>query len=59
MTAKEAIWRLKVKNIIKTEAIKEFAERLHEEAKSNKWNGTICGVDIDNLVKEMVGENNG
>jgi hypothetical protein len=44
------------KNQLKAEAIKEFAERLKEKAKNNEWNGTICGVDIDNLVKEMVGE---
>ena len=42
--------------IIKSESIKEFAERLKEQAKNNEWNGTICGVDIDNLVKEMVGD---
>lgn len=38
---------------IKDEAIKEFAERLKEKAKANEWNGTVCGIDIDNLVKEM------
>ena len=41
---------------VKAEAIKEFAERLKEKAKKNEWNGTICGLDIDELVKEMVGE---
>ena len=41
---------------IKAEAVKEFAERLKEKAKSNEWNGTICGLDIDNLIKEMIGE---
>ena len=40
----------------KSEAVKEFAERLKEKAKANEWNGTICGLDIDNLVEEMVGE---
>ena len=40
----------------KKEAIKEFAERLKDKAKANEWNGTICGLDIDTLVKEMVGE---
>ena len=43
---------------IKAEAYKEFAERLKEQAKTNEWNGTICGVDIDNLLKELVGEDN-
>ena len=40
---------------VKAEAIKEFAERLKEKSKNNEWNGTICGADIDNLVKEMKG----
>ena len=40
----------------RNEAIKEFAERLKEQAKANEWNGTICGLDIDRLEKEMVGE---
>ena len=43
----------------KAEAYKEFAERLKERAKANEWNGTICGLDIDNLKKELVGEQNG
>ena len=38
------------------QAIKEFAKRLKEKAKKNEWNGTICGLDIDEFVKEMVGE---
>lgn len=42
-----------------SEAYKEFADRLKEKAKVNEWNGTICGNDIDNLLKEMVGEDNG
>ena len=41
----------------KSEAIKEFAERLKEEATvdddSTWW---VANIDIDNLVKEMVGE---
>jgi hypothetical protein len=41
---------------IKAEAYKEFAERLKATAKANEWNGTICGVDIDNLLKELVGD---
>ena len=36
-----------------SEAVKEFAEMLKEKAKANEWNGTICGLDIDNLVKEF------
>ena len=46
------------------DAIKEFAERLKEKAKRGK--GHLGNVyhsvevnDIDNLVKEMVGDNNG
>lgn len=38
---------------VRAEAIEEFAERLKEKAKANEWNGTICGLDIDTLVKEM------
>ncbi|MBO5463772.1 MAG: hypothetical protein J6A49_10730 [Clostridia bacterium] len=37
-----------------TEAIKEFAERLKEEMR--KYCGEITEDDIDNLIKEMVGE---
>lgn len=50
---------------IKTEAIKEFAERLKTEyAKGMSWfkkkeSYYVDVSDIDNLVKEMVGENNG
>jgi hypothetical protein len=44
---------------ISAEAYKEFAERLKAMAKANEWNGTICGVDIDNLLKELVGDENG
>lgn len=39
---------------IKSEAIKEFVEKLKEDLKSNNY---IVSFDrIDNLVKEMVGE---
>ena len=41
---------------IENEAIKEFAERLKE--KNRYPNGTIYVEWIDNLVKEMVGDNN-
>lgn len=48
---------------IKSEAIKEFAERLKEKAdyyeNGQGWEGDIYYADdVDNLVKEMVGENN-
>lgn len=53
----------KFRKAIKSEAIKEFAERLKEEAEECgriDFNGcTYCAVGfhhIDNLVKEMVGE---
>jgi DNA anti-recombination protein RmuC len=39
--------------LLKTEAIKEFAERLKEYS---KWYSYVTPRDIDNLVKEMVGE---
>lgn len=43
----------------KSEAIKEFAERLKEETLTTDKFGEILLVqDIDNLAKEMVGENN-
>lgn len=42
---------------IKTEAIKEFAERLKEEALPKcDWDDCVNVEDIDNLLKEMVGE---
>ena len=40
------------------EKIKELTEkneRLKAKAKDNEWNGTICGEDIDQIAKEMVG----
>ena len=48
---------------IKSEAIKEFAERLKEKSFQSFGNYGITRdvvevCDIDNLVKEMVGENN-
>lgn len=46
----------------KTEAIKEFAERLKDETFKMDYCGSNYDVvdvdDIDNLVKEMVGDNN-
>ena len=50
---------LKSLKTVKVEAYKEFAERLKERAKANEWNGTICGLDIDNLLKELGGAENG
>lgn len=48
----------KLKKQLKSEAIKEFAERLKEHLKGN--GGLFCvttmNVQIDNLVREMVGE---
>ena len=48
---------------VKATAVKEFAERLKEEidirpTHSNEQNKYVCFL-IDNLVKEMAGENNG
>ena len=42
----------------KAEAIKEFAERLHSKAfhDVNDGEAIVCCCDIDNLVKEMVGD---
>ena len=45
------------KGEIKSEAIKEFAERLKEDCPANLL--VIHFDAIDNLVKEMVGDNNG
>ena len=41
----------------KTEAYKEFAERLKERGRSSLGNQFVIGW-IDNLLKEMVGDNN-
>ena len=43
---------------IKAEAYKEFAERLKEKGKSSLGNQFVISW-IDNLLKEMVGEDNG
>ena len=42
----------------KAEAIKEFAERLNDKAfhDMNDGEAIVCCCDIDNLVKEMVGD---
>jgi 2-iminoacetate synthase ThiH len=43
---------------VKVDAYKEFAERLKAMSKANEWNGTICGVDIDNILNKLVGDEN-
>ena len=52
---------------LKAEAIKEFAERLKDKSSKIslvcsgalvKTDYTIAGTDLDNLVKEMVGDHN-
>ena len=43
-------------NTTATEAVKEFAKKLKEKRKTK---GEIWDSDIDNLVKEMVGADNG
>lgn len=55
---KDAYTMLQTKNeIIKSEAVKEFAERLKEMATQGFWEtDAYVGVEqIDSLVKEMVG----
>lgn len=44
---------------IKSEAIKEFAERLNETKFKHGSDHIIYADNIDTLVKEMIGENNG
>ena len=42
----------------KSEAIKEFAERLKENSIATfSWNGVVLVEEIDNLLKELVGDN--
>ena len=47
----------KMYHIIKTEAVKEFAERLKTKASDFEFGEAVWVVYIDNLVKEMVGDN--
>lgn len=48
-----------LRNKIKAEAVKEFAERLKEKERPAFPLAMVIDVyEIDNLVKEMVGENN-
>ena len=44
---------------IKAEAYKEFAERLKKLQYLSIVNTVVSVNDIDNLLKELVGENNG
>ena len=55
---KDAYTMLQTKNeIIKSEAIKEFAERLKEQKKTSTLDSRIYTTEmINNLVKEMIGE---
>lgn len=64
-SVKEDILRMPTANVveagkieqIKSEAVKEFAERLKEKAHNRIYRKDIVyEVEIDNLVKEMVGE---
>ena len=49
---------MKMYDTIKAEAYKEFAERLKENSIATfSWNGVVLVEEIDNLVKEMVGDN--
>ena len=59
--------RICTADFFKAEAIKEFAERLKEKSSKIslvcsgalvKTDYTIAGTDLDNLVKEMVGDDN-
>lgn len=48
------------KGVVRAKAIKEFAERLKKEAMTKwDWNDYVEVEEIDNLVKEMVGADNG
>lgn len=48
-----------ISDVVRAEAIKEFAERLKQRAKENKaflLNESITTNDIDEILQEMVGE---
>ena len=50
---------MKMYDTIKAEAYKEFADRLKENSIATfSWNGVVLVEEIDNLLKEMVGDNN-
>ena len=44
------------KNEIRAESVKEFAERLKKECVQDGAFGYVSAYEIDNLVKEMVGD---
>ena len=49
---------MKMYNVIKAEAYKEFAERLKENSIATfSWNGVVMVDDIENLLKEMERDN--
>ena len=49
---------MKMYDTIKAEAYKEFADRLKENSIATfSWNGVVLVEEIDNLLKEMVGDN--
>ena len=64
MTENEQLEMIGIINRIKAEAYKEFAERLKEKAEKHDCRYYMSGYsvtavdvkDIDNLLKEMVGE---
>lgn len=58
----QASWNGQLKTAIRNLAIQEFAERLKEKGRTVTTGHGVVGTvvddwDIDNLVKEMVGEN--
>ena len=58
---KEQLYNLRMTAYsIKAEAYKEFAERLKENSIATfSWEGVVMVEEIDNLLKEKVGDNNG
>ena len=55
IAAEEYDWQCKT---AKAEAHKEFADRLKENSIATfSWNGVVLVEEIDNLLKEMVGDN--
>ena len=55
IAAEEYAWQCKT---AKAEAHKEFADRLKENSIATfSWNGVVLVEEIDNLLKEMVGDN--
>ena len=55
IAAEEYAWQCKT---AKAEAYKEFADRLKENSIATfSWNGVVLVEEIDNLLKEMAGDN--